>query len=65
MRTRRRSFRFVKEQLNAMHFALQHEQFATLAQLAGSVKQTADASGHGEFHAGGDAHLKSWPSGKR
>ena len=34
-----------------MHFALQHGKFATLAQLADSVKQTADASGHGEFHA--------------
>jgi CheY-like chemotaxis protein len=40
---------FVKEQLNAMHFAVQDGQFATLGQLAGSVKQTADASGHGEF----------------
>jgi HPt (histidine-containing phosphotransfer) domain-containing protein len=40
----------VKEQLNAMHFALQHGQFATIAQLAGSLKQTAGASGHGEFH---------------
>ena len=43
--------RFVKEQLNAMHFALQHGQFATLAQLADWLKQTADASGHGEFHS--------------
>jgi PAS domain S-box-containing protein len=42
---------FVKEQINAMHSALQRRQFAALAQLAGSVKQTAYASGHGEFHA--------------
>jgi len=41
--------RFVKEQINAMHAALQHRHFATLAQLAGSVKRTADASGQSEF----------------
>jgi PAS domain S-box-containing protein len=41
--------RFVKEHLNAMHFALQDGQFTTLGQLAGSVKQTADVSGHAEF----------------
>ena len=44
-------FHFVKEQLNSMHCALQQKDFATLAELAGSVKQTADASGQSEFHA--------------
>jgi CheY-like chemotaxis protein len=43
--------RFVKEQLNAMYSALQQGHFATLAQLAGSVRETADVSARGEFHA--------------
>ncbi len=42
---------FVKEKLNAMHVALQNGQFTSLGQLASSVKQTAKASGHGEFQA--------------
>jgi len=43
--------RTVKEQVNSLYFAMQHEQFTTLAQLASSLQQTAGASGHGEFHA--------------
>jgi PAS domain S-box-containing protein len=43
--------RFVQEQLNAMHFALQGGKFAELGQLAGSMKPSAIASGQGEFHA--------------
>jgi PAS domain S-box-containing protein len=43
--------RFVKEQLNAMHPALQQRQIARLTHLAGSVKQTALASGQGAVHA--------------
>ncbi len=43
--------RVVKDQLNAMHFALQRQQFATLTQLANSLKQTAETFGNVEFHA--------------
>ncbi|MGO9112933.1 MAG: ATP-binding protein, partial [Thermoguttaceae bacterium] len=43
--------RIVKEQVNSLHFALQHRQFAALTELAGSVKQTSGASGRSEFHA--------------
>jgi PAS domain S-box-containing protein len=45
-------FRFIKEQLNAMHFAMQNKQFGTLAQLVSEVKQTADAAGYREFQTG-------------
>ena len=43
--------RVVKEQVNSLYFALQQRQFSGLAELAGSLRQTANASGYGDLCA--------------
>jgi HPt (histidine-containing phosphotransfer) domain-containing protein len=43
--------RLTRDNLNAMHGALQNRQFAALAELAGSLAQRADEAGHSEFRS--------------